>query len=453
LFRQKIENFAYTDEKIRQSFTSSPIRMESSLITYRAGEYALRIKGSAEASVRTPTHYIVLLDTSSSMRENSKMENVKLCLDAMLSCLSAEDMLSIITFETTSTIRLQCMNVNEAHKEHIRSTIDKIVPENLTNLSAGLGNIRNVLAAAPSMKTGVLLLTDGHINRGITNIDALKDIIHDILHSHPQTSIHCVGYGTDHNNTLLCAIALETQGSYNIVNTLEDVATAFGDTLGGLMSCVAQNVEVLLPAGSVLRGPFTVQTRDDGTIHVPIGDLYASTERIILYSAPTARAAVNGMLLPLLTPHHISLEAVPTSERIIEIELTALRYKCTEILQGIQATRGSILELRAMVDEFKAAVVDTAYNASPVIAQLRAEVAVMEEAMYALTYPSHGVESAVISQHISYYALGRGFSTPSRLPGPSTASPEDPTNSAIFQNDTQRDISSALRNLTCPPDM
>jgi hypothetical protein len=352
------------------------------------------------------------------------MENVKRCLDAMLACLSADDMLSIITFESSSTIHLQCMTVSEAHKAHIQSIIGAISPQDMTNLSAGLGNVRAVLATAPpQLKTGIILLTDGHINQGITESAPIKAIIQDIIQSRAGLSFHCVGYGTDHNDVLLKDIALETQGSYNIVNTLEDVATAFGDTLGGLMSCVAQNVEARLPADAVVRGPFKTRVRTDG-ITVPLGDLYAGTERIILYSASsTNHAQVHAMVLPLLTPVAQTLEAVPTTERSIDIELTAHRYTCTDILRRIQEARAADPALNAAVQAYKDAIVDSAYDSSPITAQLRAEVAVMERGLLRLSSPFVGVneDSAVLSQHISYYGLGRGFSTPSRPPRPTNA--------------------------------
>ncbi len=463
--------------------------MEVSLTTYAPNSHALRIRGAAEAS-RVPTHFIILLDNSGSMGDSesmtfsrsdtsdSKMDYVKRCLDALLACLSADDMLSIITFESTSTIHLQCMTVSEAHKAHIQSVIGKIRPEDMTNLSAGLGSVRRVLATAPAeFKTGILLLTDGHINQGITDPTALKAIIHDILQSRAGLSLHCVGYGTDHNDEFLKDISIETQGSYNIVKNMEDVATAFGDTLGGLMSCVVQNVEAVLPASATVQGPFKVINKPD-SVTVTIGDLYAGTERIILYSAPssstladgsaTSHASVHGMALPLLTPITYTLEASPTTERCIDIELTHHRYTCTSILQRIKDIGRDDPSLRAMIDAYATAVADPAYDSSPITAQLRAEVDIMRSSLEPHTV---GIDdNAVLSQHISYYGLGRGFCTPSRPPR-STRTPwapargrrqsvdsdddeaeENPTaTSAIFQNYAQRMVSNTIRTVSSNP--
>lgn len=452
--------------------------MEVSLTKYAANSYALRIKAPAEAT-RVPNHFIVLLDNSGSMGDggspfgrpsagNTKMDHVKRCLDAMLGCLSADDMLSIITFESASVIHLQCMTVTDAHKAHIQSVIQRIYPEDMTNLSAGLGNVRTVLAAAPpTLKTGILLLTDGHINQGITNPTAVKAIIQHILRSRDGLSFHCIAYGNDHNDGLLKDIALETQGSYNIVNTLEDVATAFGDTLGGLMSCAAQNVKVVLPADAQVEGPFKTEQSSTG-LTVNIGDLYAGTERIILYSASSsATASVQAHMLPLLTPTNYTIEAVESAERCIDIELTRHRYTCTALLQRIQGADATINQatLRADIDAYAAAVADEAYNGNPLIGQLRAEVDLMRRALQGGGYQ----DNAVLSQHISYYGLGRGFSTPAR-PGragahnayfstaPGGGEPmeeenddEDPVHNALFQNSAQRMVSQTLRTASSHP--
>jgi len=458
--------------------------MEVSLTKYSATSYALRIKAPAEAT-RVPNHFIVLLDNSGSMGDgdfpfgrssdgNTKMGHVKRCLDAMLGCLSTDDMLSIITFESHSSIELQCMTITDAHKAHIQSVIQRIYPQDMTNLSAGLGNVRTVLAATPpSLKTGILLLTDGHINQGITDPTALKAIIQDILRSRDGLSFHCIAYGNDHNDGLLKDIALETQGSYNIVNSLEAVATAFGDTLGGLMSCAAQNVKVQLPADAKVEGPFKTTPALGATqaLTVTLGDLYAGTERIILYSATSvATATVQAHMLPLLTPVTYTIEAVESAERCIDIELTRHRYTCSALLLRIQGavTGTNQTTLRADIHAYAVAVADEAYNGNPLIGQLRAEVDVMRRALEGAGHQ----DNAVLSQHISYYGLGRGFSTPARPPrnnsgrqahffGVAGGEPmmeeeeenddEDPIHTAFFQNSAQRMVSQTLRTASSHP--
>lgn len=454
--------------------------MESTLVTDRPGSYILRIVG-APSTTRIPVHYALLIDNSGSMGEDGKLENVKRCIRAMLDILNENDMLSIVTFESASEIILPPTYNTSANKAHIASVIEKIRPENMTNLSAGLGNVRAVLSTAASIqthiKTGVLILTDGHVNQGVIDVDQLKAITRNIQDTCAGLTIQCIGYGNDHNSALLKDISIETQGSYNIVNTIEDVATAFGDSLGGLMSCVAQNVVVELPVGSVVLGPVPVPVPvpTAGADNVlKVGDIYADTEKMILYTVPQSTpphtVQVRGMILPLLTPIVQTVTPTQLTERVIDIELTRHRYTCATLLREIAiGPSTAFLACRDRIEEFKSALADTAYDGNPIAAQLRAEVRVLEEGL------TVHADTTVINQHISYFGLGRGFSTPSnRQGGRQYAShslvytqaidedsdpdyeDQDPQNhrsvtTSVFQNPTQRMLSSNLRSASQHP--
>lgn len=426
-------------------------------LTKRGTDYALRIKGATpELSTRISTHFIIVLDNSGSMSEDSKLTNVKKCIQAMLECLNADDRISLITFESISEIHLAYVPVDHVNKLNIHAVLDKIQPESMTNISAALGNIRLILSQSdPNIKTGIILLTDGHVNQGITKTADIKAIANDIQQSYNGVSFHCIGYGNDHNAQLLNEISMETQGSYNIVNSIEDVATSFGDTLGGLMSCVAQNIVAILPADAVVHGPFKNRVQPGGGITIHIGDLYAGTDKIILYSASSSdKAIVQGNTLPLLSNVKYEIVASIETERSIEIELVRHRYTCTSILQEIthwySLNTTQKEELKNRVQMFKNIMQDSIYNANNIAIQLRAEIPIMESAV--LSNIQESIDMTVLSQHISYFGLGRGFNTPSRA----TENPigltqivdddEDPT-SAVFQNSVQRSISNTIRLL------
>jgi hypothetical protein len=414
--------------------------MEVSLLKDGPTSYVLRIKTPA-TNTRIAAHYVLLIDNSGSMETDSKLANVKKCIGGMLDCLTADDYISIVTFESHSVIWAKAVQLTAANKEYVASILEKIHPLNMTNLSAGLGNVQAVIQAGPAVKTGVLLLTDGNVNVGIKDQTQLKTIIKTIQENCPGLTIQCVGYGTDHNAAFLKEVAVETSGSYNIVNTIEDVGTAYGDALGGIMSCVAQNVEVVLPEGAVVHGP-------GGRANVVhIGDIYADTEKYIMFdyvsvntdNSTNITAALNAMLLPNLTPYSATVHATEATERSIDIELCRHRYTCAAILQQIANHKPEEKSaIRAKIEAFKAAIQDTSYNGNSLAAQLRAEVAVLEETLESQSQE----DAAVINQHISYYGLGRGFTSP--LSRNSQSADEDPQNRSLFQNTTQRNISNTL---------
>jgi Skp family chaperone for outer membrane proteins len=413
--------------------------MEFSLIKDGPASYVARIK-APPATGRISAHYVLLIDNSGSMETDRKLENVKKCIGGMLDCLTADDYISIITFESHSVVWAKAVQLTAANKEYVASILEKIHPLNMTNLSAGLGNVQAVIQAGPAVKTGVLLLTDGNVNVGIKDQAQLKTIIRGIQDNCPGLTIQCVGYGTDHNAAFLKEVAVETSGSYNIVNTIEDVGTAYGDALGGIMSCVAQNVEVVLPEGAVVHGPY----KSDITGAVHIGDIYADTEKYIIFECSNANvtATLNAMLLPNLTPYSATKQATHATERSIDIELCRHRYTCAAILQQIANHKPEEKNaIRAKIEAFKAAIQDTAYNGNSHAAQLRAEVVVLEETLESQSQE----DAAVINQHISYYGLGRGFTSPLSRNRESTE--EDPQNRSLFQNTTQRNISNTLSSI------
>jgi len=104
-------------------------------------------------------------------------------------------------------------------------------------------------------------------------------------------SLFCFGYGKDHDSKTLRAMADAAPGggSYYFVEKDEDVATAFGDAMGGLMSVVAQSAVISLsvpcmtPGAKILK-VFHAESieREDGSYTVNVGDFYAEESRDVV---------------------------------------------------------------------------------------------------------------------------------------------------------------------------
>jgi len=233
---------------------------------------------------RNPTHTIILLDTSGSMNDNRKLENVKRSLNFLLRFFQSTDKLSLVTFNHTSTIVINNKIASAENLQIFEHTIERIVAEGGTNLSAGLLNVNQILQNSErTMKNGVILLTDGQVNEGITQPSELIRIIQTIKTFDPNISINSIGYGEDHNYELLKNSAIEGNGSYNIVNNIEEVGTVFGDVLGGLISCVAQNISVTYPIGWNTLNQYKNTQIDLNNRVMNIGDIYAESEIILLF--------------------------------------------------------------------------------------------------------------------------------------------------------------------------
>ena len=232
-----------------------------------------------ESEARVPVHLCCILDISGSMDDNNKLINVKKSLYYLLDLLGSQDKISIITFsDNAKTIINQVFG---SEKENIRTQISFIRADSSTNLSAGIIQAHETLLTDSTYKQGILILTDGEANAGLIKTVDIIQLVRNITNKFINTSISCIGYGLQHNTELLQNISTEGKGSYYIVNNLEAVATVFGDILGGLVSCVAQQVRVILPVGTQLKSRYTTNTILND-MEIIIGDMTAGFEAVFL---------------------------------------------------------------------------------------------------------------------------------------------------------------------------
>merc|ERR1712125_119836 len=110
--------------------------------------------------------------------------------------------------------------------------------------------------------------------------------------------IHCFGYGSDHDSGLLQEIAEATEGgNYYFIENDDNVGTAFGDALGGILSVVAQSavLTIEVPPETAVHGVkiFDVYhdkkiKRENGTYTVNVGDFYAEETRDVVFDIQLA---------------------------------------------------------------------------------------------------------------------------------------------------------------------
>lgn len=243
---------------------------------------------SPSTEIRTPIHLVCIIDTSASMNENNKLNNVKYSLQFLINFLTPLDRISIITFSEKVTTILRQTFITSDEKHHIQTRISFITHESITNLSSAIIESQSsLLTDTSSVKQGILLLTDGHANTGMTQTDEIIIMIQKLLSKFNGTSISCIGYGNDHNVSLLQSIATNGGGAYYVVNNLDHVATVFGDILGGLVSCSFQQISISLPVHTLLKTRYSLQPSSiPQFIQVMIGDLPAGMDAIFLAKLP-----------------------------------------------------------------------------------------------------------------------------------------------------------------------
>jgi len=99
-------------------------------------------------------------------------------------------------------------------------------------------------------------------------------------------TIHTFGFGTDHDANLLKAISDKAEGVYFFVQNKDQIADAFTDCLGGLLSVVGQNLSLTIQPqeGITINHVNTAfKVTQEGSAHVVhIGDIQSEEQRDIL---------------------------------------------------------------------------------------------------------------------------------------------------------------------------
>uniref|UniRef100_A0A6C0ICH6 VWFA domain-containing protein n=1 Tax=viral metagenome TaxID=1070528 RepID=A0A6C0ICH6_9ZZZZ len=410
----------------------------------------LKLKGAVTQN-RLPTHFILLVDTSGSMQIDSRLRSVKNSIEYLMNFLTPADRISIVTFSNNAENILVNQAVTIENRLILLHHISNINATGSTNLSAGLLNVRDILrdtvAGTNAMKTGLVILTDGHANIGMNSQEQLNTIVHNMKIQHSMLSVNTIGYGTDHNGHLLRSMALEGGGAYSIVHSEEHVATVFGSILGGLVSCVAQNVEITIPSDWEHFTPYNVKV-DGNFKKMFVGDIYSETETVLLFRGAgeakikwfscldmkdnneTARWPVDGMVANQ-APYRVCY----------------IRFRISELLDAIRMwihdesgdnRRDAIREEINVVEHMINLISGDIVGQEAVLELLRGEIAQMREDLSVVNHMDSQLNDTQFIQRSAFIATGRGVS--------SQRSDGNDTVMSPFSNRVQRSITTGIQN-------
>jgi Mg-chelatase subunit ChlD len=382
----------------------------------------LILKGRTR-NTRQPVHMILAVDTSGSMELEDKLASVKRSISLMLALLSPEDRLSLVTFADDSKTFLNRVIPTPEERQAIQYRVNNLHADGSTNMSAGLLEARGLVEPPSSgRKQGLVLLTDGHANIGVHSEEGLIDILKRIQTESPGLSLTTVAYGVDHNSEMLTNMAKAGGGAYNVVTNLEDVATVFGDILGGLISISAQKVEVQLPPGAKATTSFRTETNADGMTTIYVGDLYADAEITILFHSAPSFGPIRIKATDMTTLNlidEISDPVLLTDINHIPVTLcmAEYRYKTTELLNKFRKTNGSLSlfqpEIEALIKQLQD---DDRVRDHPLKPMLLED---LENALKLSKRGGHLSQSETIemAQHTAYIGMSKGLrSTTNHVP-------------------------------------
>jgi Mg-chelatase subunit ChlD len=387
------------------------------------------LKGQTRNS-RQPVHLILAVDTSGSMEMENKLSSVKRSIQLLLELLSPDDRLSLVTFADSSKTFLNRVIPTPEERQAIQYRVHNLNPDGSTNMSAGLLEARPLVEPPDSgRKQGLILLTDGHANVGVHSEEGLIDILKRIQTESPGLSLTTVAYGVDHNSEMLTNLAKAGGGAYNVVKNLEDVATVFGDILGGLVSVSAQKVEVQLPPGAEAFTSYRLEKDASGMTTIYVGDLYADAEITVLFKSSPSLGSIRVKATDMTTLNPIDTIVEPRvindiNEIPVSLIVAQYRQKTVALLQRFRVGTAAelILGPGALRQDIEALIKqiqdDDRISAHPL------KQILIDDLQQALALSNRGghltqMETVEMAQHSAYIGMSRGLrSMTSHVPAP-----------------------------------
>lgn len=258
------------------------VSLDQAIIADGDGEAVAMISLTADSApdARAPVHMALVVDTSGSM-EGAKMENARMAAHGLVDRLDDGDMLTLVTYSDAGEVVLQGWEAGDDRSE-AHEAIDDIEPDGQTCTSCGMQLAYDVLYRGdPSALRRVVIISDGHANRGTVDAASLAQIAGQFRNAY-GIDTSTIGLGRLHNEATMASIADAGSADYYFLASAADLDDLLEREIADLHeTAVADLVVRVQPGDGVTFG--TVQhagVRYEGyDLVVPVGQLAVGEER------------------------------------------------------------------------------------------------------------------------------------------------------------------------------
>lgn len=298
--------------------------LDVSMVAHETGdEVAVLLHLEAPAVVsaeeRPASSIQIVLDRSGSMHGEPLAAATK-ALTELVNRLDPRDNFGLVAFETEAQVVVPAGPV--ADKAAIIAAIRSVDSGGSTDLGAGyLRGIQELRRVARESGGTVLIVSDGHINAGLTDVDQFAQLATSAYDKGIVTST--IGYGTGYDETLLVTMARSGLGNHELALNPEDAIAKIAAEVDGLLSKSIQAASLIVtfsPEVELLRlynDLPAVQLGQD-EVMIELGDFYAEEQRKLLlkFKVPAlsslglttiASLALTYVELPALVEQNVTL--------------------------------------------------------------------------------------------------------------------------------------------------
>ena len=197
--------------------------------------------------------------------------------------LGPNDRLTLVAFGSEASVLLLHEHMNEEGRAHARRSLAEIDLMGTTFLSGGWELGATMLGAnrRPGCRSHLVLLSDGHANRGVRGPSELAHLAGD--HLERGTTTTAIGIGDDYSDVQLRALAEAGGGRLHRAALPSEVTELLTGELHELNATAAEAVclEVGLPAAEARALGNRSEATDRGLL-VPLGPLVSGLERTVV---------------------------------------------------------------------------------------------------------------------------------------------------------------------------
>ncbi len=258
---------------------------------------AVRVRGRAPRAAIAPLNVSLVLDRSGSMR-GRPFQNMLLAAEAFVGRLRDGDRLSVVVFSDGVFEPVAPVVIDASSRQASVAAIRALGHGGMTHLSAGLlAGLFDVWSHIDGWQVNhVVLLSDGQPNRGITDRTQLASLAASAAER--GVGITSVGFGPEHDELLMQAIADAGGGSYHYVATADDIPAVFQREAADMLGVAARDtvVQVAPPPGysveDVLGQDYYLES---GRLWVRLGAVPHDQERFIVLRLRALRAEAQSL--------------------------------------------------------------------------------------------------------------------------------------------------------------
>ncbi len=290
----------------------------------------------------TPLNLALVIDRSGSM-EGGKLDQVKVAVSQILDLLRPTDSVAIVDYDDRVTVTAESGSVTPSAREEMKAAVNRLEPRGMTNLGGGWLQGCECVAKHQSVKrvNRTLLLTDGLANRGITDLEELKQHASALFERGIATSTF--GVGEDFNEHLLEAMANSGGGNYYYIDTRQRITEILMEEFKDLAAVTLKDVtlELTFPAGVAfeLFGEWRAEKSED---------------RILINLSDMAANRTINLFLNLLTPPgsgELVLNAVvkgldEENKPFRQAEVVTLHYASSDEVAKVEKNRDADMVTR-----------------------------------------------------------------------------------------------------------